>query len=68
MIEIGTLTKATEKVPVAGKYKCIICGLIVEIGQHLIDNEATFFACPVCHAWEEWGPVGVADEVWEYLG
>ena len=68
MIEVWTLTKATDKIPAAGRYKCIICGLIVEIEQKFIDNWASFFACPVCHAWEEWWAVWPADEVWEYLG
>ncbi|MDD2871279.1 MAG: hypothetical protein PHS49_04775 [Candidatus Gracilibacteria bacterium] len=68
MIEIGTKLNATEVIPVAGKYKCIICGLIVDIDQHFIERGSTFFACPICHAGNENGPKGPQDDVWEYLG
>jgi len=68
MIEVWTLTNAVDKIPTAGKYKCIICGLIVDIDQHFIDNWATFFACPICHAWEEWGPKWPEEDVWKFLG
>ena len=68
MIEVWTLTKATSKIPTAGRYKCIICGLNVDIDQHFIDRGASFFACPICHAWSEGGPKWLEDDVWEFLG
>ena len=68
MIEIWTQFKATATIPAAGRYKCVICGLIVDIDQHFVDNGATFFACPICHAREEGGPKWIEDDVWEFLG
>jgi len=57
MIQIGDLVKATEKIPAAGRYKCLICGMIVDVDQHFIDRGTPFFACPVCHAGTEEGPL-----------
>jgi len=36
-----------------GRYKCLICGLIVEIPSGFVKDEKTFFTCPICHAGEE---------------
>lgn len=68
MIEVWTQFKATEKIPAAGKYKCVICGMIIDVAPHFIEHETTFFACPVCHAWSEWWPKSELEDVWEYLG
>lgn len=68
MTKVWTLIKATEKIPVAGKYKCVVCGLIVDIDQHFIDKWLSFFACPICHAWTENGPKSPEEDVWEFLG
>ncbi|MEI8092487.1 MAG: hypothetical protein WCG98_10450 [bacterium] len=53
MIEIGAKFKITEKIPTTGRYKCVVCGLVVEIEQKFIDMGKTFFACPICHAGTE---------------
>jgi len=67
-MEVWSLLKATDVIPVAGKYKCIVCGLIVDIAPHFINNWATFFACPICKAGEDGGPKWPEEDVWEYLG
>lgn len=60
--------KASEKIPTTWKYKCLICWLIIEIEQKFIDMWSTFFSCPICHAWDEWGPKWPQDQIWEYIG
>jgi DNA-directed RNA polymerase subunit RPC12/RpoP len=50
MIEIGTKLKSIDIVPIAGKYKCVICGDIIEVTQDLVDSKSTFIDCPVCKA------------------
>lgn len=68
MLKVWDLLLATEKIPVAGKYKCVICGLIVDVAPHFIERGATFFSCPICKAGTEDGPKNEEEEVWEYLG
>jgi DNA-directed RNA polymerase subunit RPC12/RpoP len=68
MIEIWTKVKSTEAVPTAWKYKCVICGEVIDITQDLVDSKSTFIDCPVCKAWAEWGPTKPEDDVWEFLG
>lgn len=67
MIEIGTKLKSTEIVTAVGKYKCTICGDIIEITQDLVDSKSTFINCPVCGAWSEWWPTKPQDDVWEFI-
>lgn len=68
MATVGDLFKATDKIPAVGKYRCIICGLVVDINEHIVAHGGTFFTCPVCKAGGEDGPLTEADDVWEYLG
>lgn len=68
MIAVGTLFKATENIPAAGSYRCVVCKLVVEIPAHIADMGKTFFACPICHAGEDGGAKGAHEDVWEYLG
>lgn len=68
MVSVWTLLLATEKIPVAGKYKCVICGLVVDVAPHFVERGVTFFACPVCKAGTEGGPKSELEDVWEYLG
>ena len=68
MIEVWSKYLATEKIPAAWKYRCVICWMEVTILQKHIDMWKSFFACPICHSWEEWGPKWPKDEIWEYLG
>ncbi len=68
MTKVWTLFKVTEKIPAAGKYKCLICWLVVEIEQHFIDRWTTFFVCPICKSGSEEWPVWPEKEVWQYMG
>ena len=68
MLEVWTMLKATEVIPAAWKYKCVVCWLVIDIAPHFIENWATFFSCPISHAWDEWGPKWPHEDVWEYLG
>jgi len=68
MIEIGTQFKASDKMVAIGKYKCVVCGLIIDIEQKFVDMGHTFFSCPICHAGTEGWPKGPEDDVREYLG
>ncbi|MFZ2150576.1 MAG: hypothetical protein WAZ12_03140 [Candidatus Absconditicoccaceae bacterium] len=67
-LEKGSKFKASEKIPATGRYKCLVCGLIIEIQQKFIDMGSTFFSCPICHAGEDSGPKGPQDQIREYLG
>lgn len=68
MVEVGTLFKATENIPAAGKYRCVVCKIVVEIPAHVAAMNKPFFACPICHAGEEGGAKAPHEDVWEYLG
>lgn len=68
MVSIGTTFKSTEVIPVAGRYQCVVCKLVVDVPAHVVAMGKTFFACPICHAGEEGGAKGPHEEVWEYLG
>ena len=68
MTEIWATFKVNEKIPAVGRYKCLVCGLTVEIEQKFIDMEKTFFSCPICHAGTDGGPRGSQEEIWEFLG
>jgi rubrerythrin len=67
MVERWSKFKASEKIPAAGRYKCIVCALIIEIPESFVKDEKTFFSCPICHAGDEGGPKGPQDRVWEFL-
>ena len=68
MTEVWTLLKVTEKIPTAGKYKCLICWLVVEIEQNFVDRGTTFFVCPICKAWAEDWPIWPEEEVRQFMG
>lgn len=68
MIAVWTLFKSTDVIPAAGKYRCTVCKVVIEISEHIAQMNKPFFACPICHAGSEWGPKWVMDDVWEYLG
>ncbi len=68
MIEVWNQFKSTEVIPAAGRYKCVICWLVVDIAPHFIASWKTFFACPICNAWSEGWPKSPEEDVWEYLG
>ena len=68
MTAVGTLFKSTDTIPAAGKYRCVVCRVIVDIPEHVAAMNKPFFACPICHAGEEGGAKEIHEDVWEYLG
>ncbi len=62
------LFKVGEKVPQAGKYQCVVCGLIVEFLPKHIEQDVLFLICPLCFAGTEDGPKKPDEDVWEYIG
>lgn len=60
--------KSTDLIPVSWRYRCVVCGLVVEISQQMIDMWNTFFSCPVCQAGEDGGPKTSNEDVREFLG
>jgi hypothetical protein len=62
------LYKVGAIVPQAGKYVCIICGLIVEYSEYHISNKAVFGICTLCQAGTENGPKKEDEEFWKFLG
>ena len=62
------LFKATDKVPQAGRYQCIVCGLIIEFLPQHIENGVIFNACSLCLAGTENGPKKPDEDVWKFIG
>ena len=48
--------KVGDKVPRAGRYQCIVCGLILEFLPKHIEMGVLFNSCPLCFAGTENGP------------
>ncbi len=68
MVTVGTLFKSTDAIPAAGKYRCTVCKVVVDIPAHVVAMGKPFFACPICHAGEAGGAKEAHEDVWEYLG
>lgn len=64
----GAMYKVGDKVPRAGRYQCIVCGLIVEYLPKLIEKGVTFGICTVCNAGTEKGPKKPNEEFWKHIG
>lgn len=62
------LYKVGDKVPKAGRYQCIVCGLIIEFSPQHIEKGAVFNSCPLCFAGTENGPKKPDEDVWKYIG
>ena len=60
--------KFGEKVPQAGKYQCVVCGLIVEYLPKHIVADATFGVCPLCLSGSSAGPKKADEDIWRYMG
>ena len=50
------LYKVGDKVSQAGRYQCVVCGLIIEFLPKHIENGAVFNSCPLCFAGTDNGP------------
>jgi hypothetical protein len=60
--------KFGDKVPQAGKYQCIVCGVIIEyLPKHII-AEAVFGVCPQCLSGSDTGPKKPNEEFWRFMG
>ena len=70
--EIANATEAMhkvgDKVPRAGRYQCIVCGLIVEYLPKHIEKGVTFGICTVCYSGTEKGPKKPNEEFWKHIG
>ena len=47
MTPVGTLLKATDTIPAAGKYRCVVCKLVVDVPAHIVAMNKTFFGIKV---------------------
>lgn len=61
------LYKAGDKVPQAGRYQCIVCGLILEFLPQHIENGVLFNPCPLCFAGTEKGPKKLDEDIWKFI-
>ncbi len=62
------LYKVGDRVPKAGRYQCIVCGLIIEFSQQHIDQGVVFNSCPLCFAGTENGPKKPDEDFWKFIG
>ena len=60
--------KVGDKVSKAGRYQCIVCGLIVEYLPKHIEKGVTFSICTLCQAGTEKGHKKPNEEFWKYIG
>ena len=56
--------KVGDKVPQAGRFQCIVCGLIIEFLPKHIEMGVLFNACSLCFAGTENGPKKTDEDVW----
>lgn len=59
--------KVGDKVPQAGRYQCIVCGLIIEFLPRHIERGVVFNFCPLCFAGTEKGPKKPNENVWKFI-
>ena len=59
--------KVGDKVPMAGRYQCAVCGLIVEYLPKHIEKGATFGICTLCKAGTENGPKKPDEVFWRQV-
>jgi hypothetical protein len=60
--------KIDETVPQAGKYQCVICGVVIEyLPKHIMAN-VVFGICPLCHSGSDDGPKKPTEDVWRFMG
>lgn len=60
--------KVSDKVPKAGRYQCIVCGLVVEYLPKHIEKGVAFGICSLCLSGTEKGPKKPNEEFWKYIG
>lgn len=62
------LYKVGDKVPQAGRYKCAVCGLVIEFLPKHIEMGVVFNFCPLCLSGAENGPKKPDEDFWEFIG
>ena len=62
------LYKVGDKVPQAGRYQCIVCGLIIEFLPQHIEKGVVFNSCPLCFAGTDKGPKKPDEDIWKLIG
>ena len=60
--------KVGDTVTQAGRYRCEVCGFIVEYSPKHIEKGVTFGMCTVCKSGTEDGPKKANEEFWKYIG
>lgn len=60
--------KVGDRVPQAGRYQCVVCGLILEFLPKHIKREVLFNFCPLCFAGTENGLKKPDEDIWTFLG
>lgn len=65
---LNQLYKVGDKVPQAGRYQCIVCGLIIEFLSQHIERGAIFNSCPLCFAGTDKGPKKSDEDIWKFIG
>jgi len=63
----ATIYKKGDKVPRAGKYQCIVCGLITEYLSAHIERGVSFGICPLCQAGTANGPKKEHEGFWKAI-
>lgn len=66
--ETEVMYKVADTVPRAGRYQCIVCGLILEYSPKHIEKGVTFGICTVCYSGTEKGKKKPHEEFWKYIG
>lgn len=61
------LYKVGDAVPQAGRYVCIVCGLIVEYGEDHIKNGVKFAECTLCRSGTKEGPKKPHEDFWKAI-
>ncbi len=61
------LYKVGDNVPQAGRYVCIVCGLILEYSEDHITRGVKFAECTLCHAGTENGSKKAHEEFWKLI-
>lgn len=57
--------KVGDKVPQAGRYVCMVCGLVVEYLPKHVEDGAVFDICTLCKAGTVDGPKKPHEEFWK---
>lgn len=68
MKSMEEMYKTGDKVSRAGKYRCAVCGFVIEYLSKHLEYGVTFPVCSVCKSGSDEGSKKADEEFWEYLG